>query len=304
MSQLQVLVFYGKALSGKGTVAFGKGIKATNFGLKELVIGGSEFTDEDAQALVRDVVDRKNVDTSLSLQSFGLLNVNLGDASVPAFSALATCGLAEVSILAGGLSDEGAVYVARKAFALRHAQHNSDAEEELPFPSLYEEREPLQVFRLATSFAGNSAIKAISEAWLEGNAPGSCELAFGSATAEVCEEKMKEINASDALERACALRSAASSSTAQPPATGGGINPGHLGLEPAETGCGWLWNGPTRMRGEDDDALQTTKMRMLMTSDIPSYLEEVLFPRLMLRTDTGRDLSQAQSTRDPEKQTI
>jgi len=59
-NQLRVLVFYGKAISSRGISTFARWIKAGRLPvLEELVIGGSEFSDEDAQGLMQSISRRK-----------------------------------------------------------------------------------------------------------------------------------------------------------------------------------------------------------------------------------------------------
>jgi len=264
-TQLQVLSFYGKALSSKGISTFARWIKAGSFLLNELVIGGSEFVDDDGQALVRAVARRKNEDFALPLKRFGLLNVHLGDGLVPALVDLVSCGLAEVSVLAGKLSDQGVETIARCAFGLRSGTALFAAGDVPAETAHMQNLGSLQSLRLATQSAGNAGLKSISEAWLEGQPPTSCEMAFGSASAQMCEEMTKEINSSDASKTAPTLRSAAFSTPTR----------GSNELQRSNTeGSDWLWVGCGDV---------ARKRRLIVTCDVPKYLEEVLFPRLMLR---------------------
>merc|ERR1712080_209756 len=157
----------------------------------------------------------------------------------------------------------GAILLIRSALGQRNGT------DELPAEStpLRPNNKNSCTLRLATNAAGNAGLKFISEAWREDNHLAFCELAFGLASAQVCENAMEQINASADATAASALRSAAPSSIA---------------TEPIETtrstppeSCAWI--------GLCDSEEQEPKVRLCATPNFPRYLEEVLFPRLMLR---------------------
>jgi len=225
----------------------------------------------------------------------GLLNYNLGDGLVPSLCTLVTCGLAEVSILAGRLSDKGATIVARCA---RNGQSSAieDVDDHRALPESVHRVERLQVLRLASGAAGNVGLDAISEAWLEGKEAPCVELAFGSASIQVCEDVMRHVNDSAAAMSASTLRSAASSSApAHPSVRNTAVHPTINASDESPTrsagaagGCGCGFQAPVSSIGAscaDGEApgRALKQRRFNATCDVPRYLEDVLFPRLMLR---------------------
>jgi len=275
---LQVLVFYGKALTGRGIASFVRCIKdSPSLPLSELVIGGSEFADDDAQALAHAVASRKETAADMLLQRFALLNVNLGDASVYGLADLVMSGLTEVTILAGKLTDEGAAILARSALGLVVPSSASE-EEVVPTKTATGK---LQSFCLATSAAGNVGLTAFSSAWDGGAALPICELAFGSSTSKTCEELMLKVNSSDYPVQASglsahSLRCAASSNTSTDARLAKSNSPGS---------CGWLLQRNDANLEAAASGSQPLARRLSVTCDLPKYLEEVLFSRLMLRSD-------------------
>eukprot|EP00747_Dinoflagellata_sp_TGD_P207692 gnl/TRDRNA2_/TRDRNA2_81235_c0_seq1.p1 gnl/TRDRNA2_/TRDRNA2_81235_c0~~gnl/TRDRNA2_/TRDRNA2_81235_c0_seq1.p1 ORF type:complete len:472 (-),score=58.92 gnl/TRDRNA2_/TRDRNA2_81235_c0_seq1:95-1510(-) len=218
---LEVLVFYGKALSGKGIGAFARWIKSGSVSLKELVLGGSEFTEADTRALARAVVYRRELEPSLSLSRFGLLNVVLGDACANALAELVWSGLSEVSILAGRLSDESVAVLARAPSAMTSAVS----------PRLHS-------LRLAANVAGNMGLSAFDGSWARGMPLQTLELALGGASQQACRDLMGK---------------AAACSQVSPPFV-----------------------------EKDENGTQAPRS-LYATNNVPEYLEDMLYPRLMLR---------------------
>merc|ERR1719446_1777444 len=72
-----------------------------------------------------------------------------------------------------------------------------------------------------------------------GNARPCCELAFGDASEQVCEDVMRDVNNSVAAMASSALRSAASSSTAKPASVGGPTGQSGCLQQEAQGACGW-----------------------------------------------------------------
>jgi len=166
---LQTLVYNGKALSGRGVRAFAKWVKAGNIFLKELIIGGSEFCDEDAECLAKAVVSRRHFDIGVRLCNFGLLNFYLGDSCADAISELLSCGLLEFSLFAGNLSDEGVAQIARPLST---------------GSSIVKVR--LNALRIASSRAGDLGLQALEKEFALENPSDVLELAFGEASKDAC----------------------------------------------------------------------------------------------------------------------
>mmetsp|Transcript_67234 Transcript_67234/g.161123 ORF Transcript_67234/g.161123 Transcript_67234/m.161123 type:complete len:406 (+) Transcript_67234:88-1305(+) len=206
-ASLEVLVLYGKALGKRGLQSFTHWVEQGKLTLKELVIGGSDFNDEDAEAFAHALTRRFSVEINPKLQSLGLLNVLLGDTAATALADVVHAGLSEVNILAGQVSSHGAEVLAQ---------------------AVVQARQMLTSFSLASSKVDNDGLAAFQSVWSEGSSTLSLELAFGGSSEDSCSDFMAKAPATDVKKR-----------------------------------------------------------RIYATRGVSEYLEEILFPRLMLRTGRG-----------------
>jgi len=169
---LEELVFYGKGLSGRGIDAFAEWIISGRLGVHELVVGGSEFNDVDAQVLASAVV---NVDRPCPLRKFGMLNTLLGDASASALARVIISGLTEVILLIGQLSNEG-VEVLAEAVVSRSSKDKASLH------NLY----------LTSEVATDEGLVFFEKPWASGCPAETLELAFGGASKPGCLDLMSK----------------------------------------------------------------------------------------------------------------
>lgn len=222
---MEVLVFNGKYLTGKGMRLLNEWLVVGTVRLKELIVGGVSFGDADATAMAQAVVKRRTAEPTVPLRKVGVLNANLGDACGPAVAQLIGCGVDEASFLMGSLSNEGAINLAT---ALKSV-----------------ERMP-RLLVLASQAAGDAAMVAFEDFWSAktGSRLRSMDLAFGNVSTEM----LHSLNArcSSMLESIAKERTMPIMAESRAPE-------------------------PIALR------------RLHATENFAEFLEEVLFPRLMLR---------------------
>jgi len=171
-SSLEVLVLYGKAVGKRGLAAFTQWVEQEKLTLKELVIGGSDFTDEDAESFAHALTRRFSVEINPKLRSLGLLNVLLGDTTATALADVVHAGLEEVNILAGQVTSHGAEVLAQ---------------------AVVQAGQLLHTFSLTSSKTDNDGLAAFERVWLDGNPKLSMDLAFGACSDDKCADFMVKV---------------------------------------------------------------------------------------------------------------
>lgn len=194
--------------------------------LTEFGLGGTDFADNESSDLLKAITFRRRSDSEFPLRKFALLNAILGHSSVDVLSDFLSCGLTHVTLLAGQLSDLAAASVAKEL----------------------SDRAPLRCLTILSSLAGNTGLAAFSDAWARGAPLQRLELAFGAASAQICQDKSGQVND---------LRSSGKQEA--------------LGVP-----------SPPIVSG---DNMETQGREFYCTDKMVGFLEEVVFPRLLLRSE-------------------
>eukprot|EP00927_Polykrikos_kofoidii_P056432 TRINITY_DN50546_c0_g1_i2.p1 TRINITY_DN50546_c0_g1~~TRINITY_DN50546_c0_g1_i2.p1 ORF type:complete len:542 (+),score=80.03 TRINITY_DN50546_c0_g1_i2:65-1627(+) len=305
---MTVLVFYGKALSGSGITAFADFFRRGSCPmLKEFAVGGTEFRDRSAQVLTQAVAARRKSmrdrgsgtpRSGGGLQKFGLLSAVLGDESVAAVHHVLHTGLVELSLLLGKLTDAGVVALVE---AIRHPP--ADAIGEAP-----------RGLALASASAGDSGLAAFEVLFKQGAAAsiGAVELAFGSATSQAAASILLTSQSTSSTPRTprtqTAQTSAPSCTTAPvaPPVEESSLRLSGATVGVSSTGAGNSASASTGgvvgavlpersevgtvpqclvgLRREGNSGC-FSQARLSVSNKFADYLEEVLFARLLLRSD-------------------
>jgi len=251
-STLSTLVFYGKALTGRGIGDFERMLRSNVVGsLAEFVVGGTSFGDEDAQALMQAAVYRSQNLRLRALRKFGLLSTLLGDASVCTMQELMRAGFSQLTIMAGRLTDSALVDIVN---AWGHLGNDVPA-----------------FVCLASAAAGNLSLSTAEGHFSKGVGFGTLELVLGGASDERTNEVLRKTCGqvwNTIREPADLWWRAAFECASQ-------NNGNDLATTEEEEVLNW-----------QPAPVAASALRLYTTNKFSQYMEEVLFPRLFLRYRT------------------